>query len=172
MMRKLLPALVFVAIVAVAIVATAGGGDATGDRETAGPLVPDVSVQRLDGSGTFRLRDLTRSAEPTLLWFWAPWCEVCNGEAPRIEAMALKARGELRVVAIGGRDDAGPGREFVERHALTTPTVLFDEPMAAWNAYGFTGQPHAILLDRDGRERGRWIGAFDPAEALEAARAI
>ena len=171
-MKKLLPVLVFVAVVTVAVIATAGGGDATGDRETAGPLVPDVSVARLDGNGTFALRDLAGAPQPTLLWFWAPWCEVCNGEAARIERMARDARDTLRVVAIGGRDKAGAGQEFVERHDLRTPTVLFDEPMQAWNAYGFVGQPHAVLLDRDGRERGRWIGAFDPAEPMDAARSL
>ena len=170
-MRRLFPVLAFVAVVIVAVIATAGGGT-TGDLETPGPLVPDASVERLDGTGTFALRDLTRASKPTLLWFWAPWCDVCNGEAPRIEQMARGAGDELRVVAIGGRDKAGAGREFVERHALRTPTVLFDEPMKAWDAYGLVGQPHAILLDRDGRERGRWIGAFDPAEAVEAARAL
>jgi len=34
------------------------------------------------------------------------------------------------------------------------------------------GQPAGILLDREGRERGRWLGAFDTAEVLAAARAL
>ena len=50
--------------------------------------------------------------------------------------------------------------------------MLFDEPMAAWNAYAIPGQPAAVLLDRSGRERGRWLGAFDTAEVLDAARAL
>ena len=44
--------------------------------------------------------------------------------------------------------------------------------MAAWNAYSIPGQPAGILLDRQGRERGRWLGAFDPADVLAAARAL
>jgi hypothetical protein len=46
------------------------------------------------------------------------------------------------------------------------------EPMAAWNAYAIPAQPAAVLLDRSGRERGRWLGAFDTAEVLAAARAL
>lgn len=44
--------------------------------------------------------------------------------------------------------------------------------MKAWNADGLVGQPHAIVLDRSGRERGRRIGAFDPAEAVDGAWAL
>jgi hypothetical protein len=29
-----------------------------------------------------------------------------------------------------------------------------------------------LLLDRDGYERGRWLGRFDTAEVLAAARAL
>ena len=54
----------------------------------------------------------------------------------------------LTVLAIGGRDQAGNGPAFVQRHRLAGPTVLFDEPMAAWNAYAIPGQPAGVLLAR------------------------
>lgn len=76
------------------------------------------------------------------------------------------------MVAIGGRDKAANGAAFVTRHELTTPTMLFDEAMRVWNAYRIVGQPAAVLLDRSGRERGRWLGTFDTAEVLDAARAL
>lgn len=44
--------------------------------------------------------------------------------------------------------------------------------MAAWEAYAITGQPAGVLLDRDGRERGRWLGRFDPADMLAAAKSL
>ena len=160
--------LVLVLAVVAALVLTAGGAD----DSAVGEVVPQVSVARLDGEGEFALGQLTAAQTPTLLWFWAPWCEVCNHEAPAIERMAADSQGELSVIAIGGRDRASNGPAFVARHGLRTPTVLFDEPMTVWRAYGIPGQPGAVLLDRDGRERDRWIGAFDPAEVLAAARAL
>jgi hypothetical protein len=86
--------------------------------------------------------------------------------------MASEAGDQLAVVAIGGRDDAANGPAFVERHRMRTPTVLFDEAMEAWGAYAIPGQPAGILLDRSGHERGRWLGAFDTAEVLAAAREL
>ena len=76
------------------------------------------------------------------------------------------------MIAIGGRDQAANGPAFVARHGLHTPTLLFDESMASWEAYRIVGQPGAVLLDRRGRERGRWSGAFDTRLALDAARAL
>ena len=95
-----------------------------------------------------------------------------NHEAPAIERLASGSADELAVVAIGGRDETANGPAFVRRHGLRTPTILFDEPMAAWEAYAIPGQPAGILLDREGRERSRWLGAFDPADVLVAARAL
>ena len=60
----------------------------------------------MDGGEPFELRQLASAPTPTLLWFWAPWCDVCNAEAPAIERMAASAGERLAVVAIGGRDDA------------------------------------------------------------------
>ena len=158
--KRLIAPLVLVCLVVAALALTAGSDDESPSR------VPDLNLVRLDGGEPFELASLADADEPTLLWFWAPWCSVCNGEAPKIEQLA----GELNVVAIGGRDDAANGPAFVERHALRTPTVLFDESMASWEHYAIPGQPGAVLLDTEGVERGRWHGAFDPQLALDAAR--
>ncbi len=171
-MRRLIAPLLLVVVVGLALVLTRGSGPPTGDADTPGPVVPELSVPRLDGDGAFALSQLASSDTPTLLWFWAPWCPICNEEAPAIERLAADAGSELAVIAIGGRDDAANGPEFVARNGLQTPTMLFDESMASWEAYRIVGQPGAVLLDRDGRERGRWAGAFDTSLALDAARAL
>jgi thiol-disulfide isomerase/thioredoxin len=158
-MKRLLAALAFVALVAVALVLTVGGGEEP-------DAVPALSVTRLDDRSEYELARLASADGPTLLWFWAPWCTVCNGEAPKIQRLAEA----LDVVAIGGRDRIDNAPAFVSRHGLTAPTVLFDESMQVWEHYGIPGQPGAILLDRDGVERGRWIGAFDTDLAVRAAR--
>jgi thiol-disulfide isomerase/thioredoxin len=165
--RWLIAPLLVLAGIGIALALTSGG-----DSGEPGRPVPELAVARLDGGGDFALSELRDAETPTLLWFWAPWCEVCNHEAPAIESLATQARGELAVVAIGGRDEASNGPAFVERHRLRTPTIVFDEPMGVWEAYAIPGQPAGVLLDRQGRERARWLGAFDPDAVVAAARAL
>jgi thiol-disulfide isomerase/thioredoxin len=143
-MKRLIAPLVLLAAVGVALALTAGGGRKTGDEQTSGSPVPAVSVARLGGDGQFALSQLAAARSPTLLWFWAPWREICNHEAPAIERLAADARGELAVVAIGGPDKAANGPAFVTRHRLRSPTVLFDEPTTAWQAYRIPAQPAAV----------------------------
>ena len=164
-MKRLAAALIFVALVIGALALTVGSDE---PDETA---VPALTVTRLDDGGEYELAQLNSSDKPTLLWFWAPWCPICGGEAPKIQQLAAQDQ-TLNVVAIGGRDDLANGPEFVSRHGLTAPTLLFDETMQVWEHYGIPGQPGAVLLDTEGRERGRWIGAFDPTLAAEAAQKL
>ncbi len=165
--RLIVPALLL-AVVA-AVLGVVGYAGATGEGER-GREVPRLSVAHLDGDGEFELGQLASAPSPTLVWFWAPWCESCNEEAPAIERLAVDATGELTVVAIGGSDEPANGMEFASLHGLRTPTLLFDEPEAAFDAYGVSSIPTAVLLDRSGRERDRWVGGFDTAEVLDAAR--
>ncbi|MBE2320780.1 TlpA family protein disulfide reductase [Solirubrobacter sp. CPCC 204708] len=167
-MKRLVIALLFVGLVAGGLGLTVGDGT-DAEREAA---VPALALTRLHGSGEVHLAQATSAETPTLLWFWAPWCPVCNGEAPKIQKLAEQTGGKLAVVAIGGRDDLANAPEFAAQHGLTAPTLLFDESMQVWAHYRIPGQPGAVLLDRDGREQQRWQGAFDSNLALRAAEAL
>jgi thiol-disulfide isomerase/thioredoxin len=161
-MKRLLAALVFVAVVALALVLTTRS-------EAPETALPDLTATRLDDRTPYELTRLAGGDKPTLLWFWAPWCSVCNGEAAKIQQLAAEHGQELDVVAIGGRDEVDNAPVFVERHGFTAPQVLFDETMRIWEHYRIPGQPGAVLLDTDGIERGRWLGAFDTELAVTAA---
>ena len=155
-------------IVALALVLTTGG-----DEPPEATAVPALTVTRMDGRhATYELTQLASAEKPTLLWFWAPWCPVCNGEAPKIQQLAEQhaTRSTWSRSAAATTSPTAPA--FVDRHGLTAPTMLFDESMQVWEHYRIPGQPGAILLDTDGRERGRWLGAFDPNLAVEAAQTL
>ena len=127
-MKRLIASLVLLTAAGLVLALASGSDRATGDGKTAGPPVPDVSVRGSTATACSR-SPRSRPTTPRLLWFWAPWCEVCNHEAPAIEKLAEDADGEIAVVTIGGRDNATNGPAFVARHHLRTPTILFDEPM-------------------------------------------
>ena len=165
-MKRLIAPLVLVVAVVVALVVTRGRGNGVGSAE---PVAPSLTIPRLGGGDAFQLASVNAAGKPTLLWFWAPWCPVCNAEAPNVEALA---QGPGRA----SRSAAATTRRTAPRSSPSTASrrrrVLFDEAMASWQHYAIVGQPGAVLLDRDGRERARWSGPLDNAEVLAAARAL
>lgn len=163
-------AITLAALTVVLVLGACGGRETGAGGEAASAAAPpSLKIPAIDGSGTVSLEALTASGRPTLLWFWAPWCEICNAEAAGIERLARRARGKLQVIAIGGRDEIAAGREFVARHRLRSPVVLFDKAEAAWEAYGIGPQPAAVLLDERGRETRRWYGPVAADDVLAAA---
>lgn len=159
-----------VVLLAVAIALSSGSDDKR--AAPPGPPPPPATVAALADGRDLALRDLVATDRPTLLWFWAPWCSVCNAEAANIQRLAAEHEDALAVVAIGGRDTIGAGREFRDRHGLDAPLMVFDESMAVWQAYGIPAQPAAVLLDRSGRERDRWYGPVANDVLLAGAREL
>ncbi len=156
-----LAVLVFVAL---AIAGVTGCGD---DTQSARPSAAADQVYDFSTAKNVSLASLT-AGRPTLVWFWAPWCEICNAEAPKIKALAGSKR--LRVVGVGGRDSVTQGESFVRRHGLQEATMVYDEPEKVWDRFGVGPQPTGVLLDATGKEIRRWQGPFEPAEVEAAAR--
>jgi thiol-disulfide isomerase/thioredoxin len=151
---------------ALALVGLAGCAAGGGPSRAA----PRDQVYDLNTATTISLASRTVAGRATLLWFWAPWCEVCNAEAPKIKDLARSAR--LRVIGVGGRDSVQAGEGFVRRHGLQDVTMVYDEPAKVWERFRVGPQPTGILLDAGGREVRRWQGPFEPAQVEAAARRV
>lgn len=95
-----------------------------------------------------------------LIDFWASWCRPCRLIAPRLSALRDRygAQG-LTVVGIT-TDEAGEAATFAERHDMRYPIVV-DGTAETSRAYGITGLPTMILVDKRGVVRDVFVG-FDP----------
>ena len=72
------------------------------DMESVEPAVvanplPVFSSTTLDGQS---VTQATYEGKPTIMWFWAPWCSVCRGEAPTISEVASELDGSVDVVGV------------------------------------------------------------------------
>jgi thiol:disulfide interchange protein len=114
-----------------------------------GGLHPEATLERLARQSP----DLTAAlsnGRPTLVEFYADWCEACRAMAPAMEAMERRHHGELDVVLLN-----------------------VDNPR--WqpqiDSYGVNGIPHLELFDSTGQQLGQVIGARGASdlEALSAA---
>lgn len=151
---------------AAALVAAAAALPArAGDLVAVEPRPVAVTVQ--DRSG----RDLSLAdvrGELTLLHFWASWCGSCRTEFPAIDALQrdLRDRG-VRVVAVSLDRLGWPAIDkTVESLGIRDVGLYHDVDRRTSQALGVAGLPTTVVVDRDGREVARIIGAGaweDPA---------
>nr|WP_296074142.1 redoxin family protein [uncultured Actinoplanes sp.] len=140
--------------------AAAGGssaaidGSAT-DRGSAaggqgGPVVPQTlrfSGTTLDG----RAFDAAAMAgKPVVLWFWAPWCATCAGEAMSVADLKETYGDRLGIVGIAGMGDNKAMHEFVSDLEVGNVPHLDDQAGKLWKRFKITQQSTYVLVDRGG----------------------
>lgn len=128
-----------------------------------GAPAPEWSLEDFDGK-EHALAELR--GRVILLDFWATWCGPCRAAMPTMQALHEEFFDKgLTVVGISlyEQEDADPKGTF-EKLGLTYLGLHHGE--AAGEAYGVSGIPHLVLIDRAGRVAFQQVG-FDPAEKEE-----
>jgi thiol:disulfide interchange protein len=110
-----------------------------------GGLHPEAALERLARQSPDLTVALT-NGRPTLVEFYADWCEACRAMAPAMEAMEQRHNGELDVVLLN----------------VDNPRW---QPQV--DAYAVNGIPHLELFNKTGQQLGHVIGARSGQE-LEA----
>lgn len=116
---------------------------------------PNFSLQSLDGD-TFTLD--TSGKRKTVLYFFAPWCTVCNLSSHNI--VSLREALEPKNVAIYAVGLSYSRREevkaFAEDHKLTVPVLLGSEEIG--REYKVKAFPTIYIIDGEGNISGRVVG--------------
>lgn len=110
------------------------------------------------------------AGKPVAMWFWAPWCPVCQREAPMV-AQAASNNPEVTFVGVGALDQAPAMREFVDKFAVGEFTQLADTDAAVWAKFGVTQQPAFAFITPAG-EVDVVRGTLSDAELRERVAAL
>lgn len=89
------------------------------------------------------------SGKPAVLWFWAPWCPACQGEAPGVARVAA-ANPLVTFVGVGAQDKLPALQEFAAKYGVDKFTELADTDAAVWAKFGVTRQPAYAFIRSDG----------------------
>lgn len=123
-----------------------------------GTTAPDAAVEDLDGN-PLQLLDLFEG-KPTLLEFWATWCEQCEALQPEIDAVHAQFGDQVNVVAVAVAvaQSQRRVRRHLEQHDPGYPFV-WDASGAAVRAYEAPTTAVVVLVDADGQIAYTGVGA-------------
>jgi len=117
--------------------------------------LPDGPAPALAGSllsgGEF---DLAAAEKPLLVHFWATWCPVCKLEEGSIDALAR----DYPVVTVALQSGASDELRAYLRDKGLGFLVIEDADGELSRAWGVSGVPASLIIDRDGRVAFREIG--------------
>jgi thiol-disulfide isomerase/thioredoxin len=139
------------------------GGPASGTS-----AVPAAFTAPVLAGGTFDGASL--AGRPAVLWFWAPWCGTCAGQAETVRGLADTYQGRVTVLGVAGMGKVPEMNDFVKTFKLQNLTHLADEQGAVYRRFGITQQSTYALLDASGKVLGR--GPLDNDDLAERVKAL
>jgi thiol-disulfide isomerase/thioredoxin len=162
--RLILPALLVAAAVAIA-----GCGSATHGGTAAKPAAKPVAEagpqkraepqnevpESLKFTGTTLdgkpFDGASLAGRPVVLWFWAPWCATCAGEAATVADAAKQYQGKVDILGVAGMGPERDMHQFVRDQQVGNITHLADTAGVVWKRFGITEQSLYVVLDRTGK---------------------
>ena len=123
----------------------------------AGSPAPDARVEDMDGNRVSLLEVI--GGRPTLIEFWASWCEQCEALQPRIDEVRERFGDRVGVVAVAVAVSQSRRRvrRHVERHAPGYAFV-YDADGEAVRAYKALTTSIVVLVDGEGRIVSTGVG--------------
>ncbi|MGJ7921153.1 peroxiredoxin family protein [Neobacillus sp. LXY-4] len=157
MVKKVIAAVVLVALFAVAMVHAMDKEDTKATSQKSGLEVgntpPDFELKTLTGE-TAKLSDY--KGKKVMLNFWATWCPPCKAEMPEMQKFYEANKDNVEILAVNmdtNNDVAG----FVQNTGLTFP-ILLDETNEVNKNYQIVSIPTTFFIDENGVITYRFTG--------------
>lgn len=98
-----------------------------------------------------------------ILNFWATWCAPCREEMPSLDKlMNDKLFNNLIIVPINiGREDLSKSKKFFNEIEIKNLDIYYDHTNEIPKKLSLRGVPTTILINKDGEEFARIIGAIN-----------
>lgn len=133
-------------------------------------VLPAAKTSFLDEHGAIANLDRFRG-KVVVLNLWATWCTPCVAEMPMLDRLQQQLKDVDVVVVALSLDRGGPPavKAFFQEHGIKHLGVYVDPTMRAQSDFRVIGLPTTILIDREGRDRGRVVGPaeWDDAKAAD-----
>ena len=102
-------------------------------------------------SGTAFNSKVLLGNKPSVLWFWAPWCAICQNESAAMVAASQKYKSRINFIGVGALGNKAELQEFVTKTGTSVFTNIDDSSGAVWKRFGVVIQPTLVFVDRRGK---------------------
>lgn len=120
-----------------------------------GGPVPPFALATLDGTATVSAKSL--EGKPTLLAFWAPWCDVCAVESKNLGWVQRLAGARANVISVATSFESPQQvSAYTERNGVDYPVLLDDGTLAT--SLKVSSFPTVYFLDEAGQVKGSVVG--------------
>lgn len=106
---------------------------------------------------TVRLSTLIENGNPTILFFWASWCNSCRVEIPYLVELSDKYRDKLNIMTVSADSQRFPwiGRLSEMKMHFNNVSDLKGFESSVFRKYYVQNIPFAILFDKEGKIAGK-----------------
>lgn len=115
-------------------------------------IAPDINLPDVNGNSK-KLSDLRGNY--VLIDFWASWCKPCRQENPNVVRLYNEFKNKkFTVFSVSLDDKKDKWKEAIQKDNLSWPNHVSD--LKGWQSsvvslYGFSGIPHTVLINPEGK---------------------
>jgi thiol-disulfide isomerase/thioredoxin len=157
-------------LTAIALITLACGCASAPESDEPKP-VPPLTLELVDGSGTYSLE--AQKGKVLLVDFWATWCAPCIAELPHLQKLSesYDPEGFAMVGIVLESGDREEIHGFIKERSITYPNLLGEE--GSKESFGpFLGFPTKYLVDKEGYVVKRYVGVVGDQVTKDVERLV
>lgn len=154
--RRSAQLVVFAAALVLVLASLAYGATTRGSGQLQAGPAPAFSLELFAG-GEISLGDL--QGQIVVLNFWASWCPPCTEEAPMLQSVWQRYRGQgVTFIGVNYQDTEPPARAFIEQFGIAYPNGPDPRSRIA-RAYRVQGVPETFVITQKGEIAKVFVGS-------------
>ncbi len=159
-------------VLLVRLIAAGAATNSAAGSPLVGHAAPNFTITLWNGQPGQKLSLSALKGKPVVLNFWASWCDSCTEEEPLLEKTAQQyAPQGVDFVGIAYEDVQSDGAAWLQQQGVTYPSGP-DSSGAIAIAYGLTGVPETVFIDRNGIIQYKFGGLLDDGTLARHVQAL
>jgi len=166
---------VVIAVALIAVVSVVTGGKVTNSGSSPKSALQGTKIATFSASG---LAGGTQKApwsngHPSVLVFFASWCEPCQGEIPKLaKYVSSHNEGRVEVLGIDAGDQRAAAQAFTKKDHVTFNVAFDPNDTITAGLFKFAALPETVFLNAKGVVEDVHVGAISTSQLARGISAL